>query len=510
MNKKTKIIILSVIAVLIVIVLSVSISTAFMKPVEQGGNLTEISLSSCAKIKLTGTSSVNLSNSYPMSRNKGLQTTPYNFTVTSYCDSYTGFNLYIVPLSTNTLADSNIRYILTNKGSQTVLEEGILSSATNGFSDFNTNEKTELNTGLKGTYGSIYNIYTGAIPLKGSGDYSLYLFVDESATNTVMGKTFKAGVAVKSTERTQAYHESCSDNTLACHIAKLYSGSEANNTLYYHDFTLSNGAEDNSYRFAGASDSVNNFVCFGSDEATCPTDNLYRIIGVIDGKVKLIKYDYATSALLGTDGDYDGSDTPNSTYYKGCLTSINTYRWNYNAANGISNVWSTSLLNKTNLNTNLINNIGSTWASKIATTTWQVGGGTFSNLIRSVPSLAYQYEIGSNAESTTYKAKIGLMYVSDYYYAASPNSWTLAGYNSDSTKDYRVATSNNWMYMGEYEWTLSRISDTSEYVIALVISGETSSYIASGGRAVRPVFSLESTVTYVSGSGTQSDPIRMN
>ena len=62
MNKKTRIIILSILAVLIVIALSVGLTTAFMKPIEQGGNLTEVALSSCAKIKLTSTSSVNLSN----------------------------------------------------------------------------------------------------------------------------------------------------------------------------------------------------------------------------------------------------------------------------------------------------------------------------------------------------------------------------------------------------------------------------------------------------------------
>ena len=64
------------------------------------------------------------------------------------------------------------------------------------------------------------------------------------------------------------------------------------------------------YAGGGKWNGVNNFVCFGSSETPCPTDNLYRIIGVIDGKVKLIKYDYATSTLLGTDGDYGESSTP--------------------------------------------------------------------------------------------------------------------------------------------------------------------------------------------------------
>ena len=78
MDPKFRRIILIVLAFLIVIVISFGVTKAFMKPVEQGGNLTEIALSSCAKIKLNGTSSINLSNSYPMSRNRGLQTTPYS------------------------------------------------------------------------------------------------------------------------------------------------------------------------------------------------------------------------------------------------------------------------------------------------------------------------------------------------------------------------------------------------------------------------------------------------
>ena len=72
--------------------------------------------------------------------------------------------------------------------------------------------------------------------------------------------------------------------------------------MYYHDgqgtyTNASQEAGDNSYRFSGAN--PNNYVCFGSDAATCPNDNLYRIIGVFDGEVKLIKNDYAMASELG-------------------------------------------------------------------------------------------------------------------------------------------------------------------------------------------------------------------
>ena len=510
MSKNTRVIILSILAVLIVVVLSIGITTAFMKPVEQGGNLTEISLSSCAKIKLTGTSSINLSNSYSMSRNRGLQTTPYSLTVTSYCDSYVGFNLYIATLNTNTLTDENIHYILTSKGSKDVIVEGLLSEATNGASDFDDASKTELNAGLKGTYGNIYKIHSTFIPLKGSSEYDLYLFVDENATNTTMGKTFSAGVAVKAYDREKAtINEVCSNgNNLASCVTSFASLGAEETAIYHHEGSLENGINDNSYRYAGAPEQVNNFVCFGSTTKPCPTDNLYRIIGVFEDKVKLIKYDYATSTLLGTDGDYSGSDTPDTNYYKGSLSSIDTYYWNTVTGN---NTWSESNLNKINLNTNFINNIGSQWANKIATTTWKVGGNTFDNIGSSVPSIAYQNEIVAPAENTTYDAKIGLMYVSDYGFAASPSAWTTTLYNYDGNdaKGTSIKTIN-WMYMGYYDWMISRGSDISDTAFVVTYDGYVLSDDVSDNNGVRPSFNLLSSITYVSGSGSMSDPIRVN
>ena len=467
MSKNTRVIILSILAVLIVIVLSIGITTAFMKPVEQGGNLTEVSLSSCAKIKLTGTSSVNLSNSYSMSRNRGLQTTPYSLTVTSYCDSYVGFNLYIATLNTNTLTDENIHYILTSKGSKDVIVEGILSEATNGVSDFDDASKTELNAGLKGTYGNIYKIYNDSISLKGNEEYDLYLFVDENATNTTMGKTFSAGVAVKAYDR---------ERNLAEYVISQYTGTQGENGIYYHNSSLTNGAGDNSYRYAGASDSVNNYICLGSDAATCPDANLFRIIGVFGDKTKVIR-----------------------------AKSVGDKQWHTSA----DNTWSSSSLN-TYLNGTYLTSLG-TLTDKIATTTWKVGGGSWSNISASVPKTAYQNEVGSSASTTTVNKKIGLMYVSDYYYSASPSAWTLMGYNSDATKDYRAATSTNWLYLGSTEWTISRSSGDTDTAFNVIRTGLVSyGDLVTISCAVRPSFNLLSSTTYVSGSGSMSDPVRVN
>ena len=255
-------------------------------------------------------------------------------------------------------------------------------------------------------------------------------------------------------------------------------------------------------------DNVKNFVCFGSDATTCPTENLYRIIGVFNNHVKLIKYDYAKSSLLGTDGDFSQEYTSN--YFSGeqgeSPSSNSLYYWN----NAGTNTWSASKLNTVNLNTNFTTNIGTAWANKIATTTWKVGGGTYANLRDAVPKTAYQYEVGSSASTTTYDAKIGLMYVSDYYYSASPSAWTLVGYNSDYTKSYASAKGENWLYGGGWDWTISRSADYSSFAFGVSNDGDVDNRDVNGSNGVRPSFSLLSSTTYVSGSGSMSDPVRIN
>ena len=277
--------------------------------------------------------------------------------------------------------------------------------------------------------------------------------------------------------------------------------------IYLHDGQGTYGrqeAGDNSYRFSGAN--PNNYVCFGSDAATCPNDNLYRIIGVFGNQVKLIKHDYATTSLLGTNGayynTYAGAEW-NTSYYKGSnsTSSIGIYYWNNSTNN---NTWSQSNLNIVNLNQNYLNNIGSTWSSKIANHTWQVGGNTKENIGTATPKTAYTNEIVSPASNTTYNTKIGLMYVSDYGYATSPSNWNRDLFDYGST----TVRNNNWMYMGLEEWTITRRSDNTNYAFYVVIAGRVNNGVNHLG--VRPSFYLNSNVTLTGGSGTQTDPFTIS
>ena len=334
----------------------------------------------------------------------------------------------------------------------------------------------------------------------------------DASQNANAGKSMSAKVMIQKEKIPQVISDICSNGeNLATCITTLSQKSVSGATnIYHHTSTLANGANDNSYRYAGAN--PNNYVCFGSTAASCPTDNLYRIIGVFGDQVKLIKYDYANRNLLGTDGDYSTDTYSKSAYstYKGELTTINLYYWNYSTQ---TNTWSESNLNKVNLNQNFVNNIGTQWANKIATTTWKVGGNTWENIGEQPAQTAYQNEIVSPVTTNTtdgakeYSAKIGLMYVSDYGFAAAQSAWT------SNLFDYGGAaiTSVNWMYMGLYEWTISRRADDSGSAFIVGYHGDVGHInVSTDYFGVRPSFNLSSSITYVSGSGSANDPIVIN
>ena len=307
--------------------------------------------------------------------------------------------------------------------------------------------------------------------------------------------------------------ESSQSQTLAEYVISQYNGVQGNNNIYHHDGTLENGIDDGSYRYAGADNSVNNYVCFGSDSVTCPTDNLYRIIGLFDSQVKIIKATAAKSDLLGTDGEY----FQDTVYYNwsslnSCPSNVALLSSNvvFLAVPGQTtfgcNLWKYSGMNTINLNTNYLNNIGTTWSNMIEDTTWKVSGHSTSSV---TPSEMYKEEIANAIKTYGPRdgtSKIGLMYVSDYGFAASPNAWTtkMSSYDNSSIK------SVNWMYIGFYEWTITPVSSGSKNLFVFQ-QGKlfTSTSKTENGFYSRPVMYLKSSVSYIGGSGSQLDPIRI-
>ena len=356
---------------------------------------------------------------------------------------YVYFDMYIIPVI-NSVTTSNIE---TDSITLTVnVTNGNNPVTTYYYSNNNGNSYVSSNS----------NTYTFS-GLDMGTEYSFSIYLEDS-------EGYKSEVYTLS--------EATDDTVLlADWVISQYGGVQGNNGIYYHTSSLANSAGDNSYRYAGAN--PNNYVCFGSNASTCPSDNLYRIIGVFRNEVKLIKN-----------------------------TSIGNYAWDADNVN----TW--DALTKPDiyytLNTTYLSTLGNTWSSKIVSHNYEVGGMSWSNGI-STPRTAYNYEVGSNQSGYVETMKIGLMYVSDYGFAASNTYW------STHISSYDNATGSNWLYLGSYEWTISRDSVYSTDAWYIYSAG----YLLDCGSVsnefikVRPVFYLSSSVQYSEGDGTQENPIRL-
>ena len=263
--------------------------------------------------------------------------------------------------------------------------------------------------------------------------------------------------------------------SISNYIKNLYTGTQGENNIYYHDATLTNGAGDNSYRFAGASAEVNNYICVGSDAETCPEDNLYRIVGVF--------------------GDNNHGVTEQQLVKVIKNTSYGEYAWD----TASSNIWANATLNST-LNTKFKTEKISGFEDKIVEVSWRVSG----NDTNYTTAKSFYTKKITNA-TIKYTAKVGLIYVSDYGFATTTDYWTtnLDSYNS-------AANQKDWLYLGTTEWTLTPSSYSSNFAWYLTSDGFVDNFTnVTISREARPSFYLNSDVNYVSGTGTSTDPIRI-
>lgn len=267
------------------------------------------------------------------------------------------------------------------------------------------------------------------------------------------GKNFNAKLIIQKDEIPTSLSKVCTSGDLLadCIIAYANKSLPSVSGIYHHDANLTNGANDNSYRFSGSSPL--NYILINK--------NYYRIIGVINGRVKLIS-----------------------------LATIDNMPWN-NSATG---TWAQSSVNAY-LNDTYLNQLGDL-KNNIDTTVWKVGE-NINHILHSNPYDTYQNEVIKPTDTTTYSAKIGLMYVSDYGFAALSKAWTL------SMSDYNdaLATKNNWMYLKKNEWTISSLNLSEKYYINA--AGGIRENVAPDDStfSIRPVFYLSSNVKYLGGSG---------
>ena len=219
-------------------------------------------------------------------------------------------------------------------------------------------------------------------------------------------------------------------------------------------------------RYYGAS--PNNYVRFNNE--------LWRIIGVIDGKIKIIRNE-----------------------------SIGEMAWSSNGKNN----WDNSDL-KSYLNKEYYNGIDETYRKMISEEKYYLGGINYSNYNTLTASGYYNTErsnsvYGSNPTST--EQYIGLMYPSDYGYASGSSCLSTALFNYD-----KGCENINYLFNGVYEWLQSPLDYSDSYGTQIVTTGHVyiDSFTVTYHAVIRPTLYLTSETQITSGDGSQSNPFQIS
>ena len=178
------------------------------------------------------------------------------------------------------------------------------------------------------------------------------------------------------------------------------------------------------------------------------------------------------------------------------------------------NDWSESSLQE-ELNITYLNSIQSPYKEMIGNAVWNLGGSSTYDGVTA--SMFYERERGTDVYSgrpTEWTGQIGLMYPSDYGYATSGGSTTdrttclvTALYNWD---DYSDCYSNDWLYSGTYQWTLTPRSSDSIEVFYAFMDGRMSSHANDAVPGASPALYLSSNVKISGGDGSRDNPFTLS
>ena len=442
--------------------------------------------------------SISLTNTLPMSDTEGAATTAYTFTIKNIGNLDYKFNVKLLSTGdSSTTIDSQYIKVKVDNDSVTTL-----SSLSNSIIKNNIT----LSAGQ-------------------SIDISIRVWLSSNTPNTQIGKTFNSKIV---TDGQAVYTSTNTKPKLAATISSLYNNStkkpvSLNNVTYQYDTTNNLMADvAGNIRYYGAN--PNNYIYFNCSDynnQTSSTCETWRIIGVFDGKVKIMRgsvignYSWDTSDSSTNSGygvnewsqadlmkllnsGYDSEYVGGSLYWN--AKSGTCYKGSKNDTISCD-FTSTGLKNDTTRN-------------MIAETTYYTRGhndsGIFVDAMYDKERVSGIVVNATPLRTLTWPGKVAVAYPSDYGYAADLSlcQQTLFNY-ANST-----CTANNWMkniLAPNYGWLLTPNSGSAYYAWRVSSPGHVtfsiSAYVMNG---VAPVLYLDSKLVIGSGSGTSSSPYQLS
>ena len=490
MNKKAKIAVIITSIILVIIALTTSTYALFTSQ-QRAANKSTYTTGLLSVSATSKTNSISLSGELPKSDDEGISSTPYTFTITNNGNLDYKFDIKLMSTSDNPISSSYIK-VKIDDGSVTTL-----SQLTNNI----IKENVVLSAGQ-------------------SIDVSIRVWLSITTPNTEIGKTFTSKIV---TDGEAVYTSTSNDVTAAAIINNLYNPVitvTTNNITYNYDVShnMMKDAAGN-LRYYGAN--PNNYIYFNCNDysnQSADTCEVWRIIGVFDGKLKIIRNESIASLSWDQDKNDDSTKTSydndwntstlqkllNGSYYEG--TGTVTY---YSGETGASTT--TIDMNNIGIKNNNTRNI-------ISKSSWNLGGwnsySVYSNFI-------YEKERGTvvySGRSTTWEGNIALIYPSDYGYAADfskckdTDGTTDLNLNKYGTNvnDYQCR-SNDWLfYDTAYQWVLTSTSSSANRAWFVRSDGYVYDSSTYNILAVRPTLYLNAdTKISAVGDGTSANPYQI-
>ena len=323
---------------------------------------------------------------------------------------------------------------------------------------------------------------------------------------------------------------------LVTHITKLYTSASktevTNNSITYNYAasvglmndrlgSMSTGIDAGNIRYYGAN--PNNYIYFNCDDYSNQTDTTcekWRIIGVFDGKVKIMRNETIGRYSYDNKNTNTGAESNHGKNNWSDARLMKMLNAGYESETGGSLYWNrqsgtcysgatadttkTCDMSSIGLKNDITRNM-------ISETTYSLLGW---NTAEIYSDQIYNYErtTGSVYNETTrdksWTGKVALAYPSDYGYAAdlSQCSQTLYDYDNSTCK------SNDWMFNSVFQLLLTPSSGNSDYVWSVYGSG----YVSTGSYAtaeldMRPVLFLGSELGIKAGDdGSNSAPYQLS
>ena len=272
--------------------------------------------SGCLNISLTNEStSINLTDAYPITDVEGLETTSYDFTVKNNCNSATNYQINLESLNEQ-VNSLNADYIKVSLSSDTV--DNVISILSSN---------TSATPSIDNAYES-YNLYTDSLDANEEKTYHLKIWVDYDATvEQAASRVYSSKINVIANPETTVVDTleakfSLSDTTLTANLTNnVTSASYCTTTGNICTPNISATIENNSYIVELGSSADMQIVCTqlnGTSKIICSNPNKITAKDVIladnptidnsrSGEITGILTDNTTGTLFTAEDDYGTS-----------------------------------------------------------------------------------------------------------------------------------------------------------------------------------------------------------